>query len=106
MLKVIYQLGGGIIAPTMISNDENLGFFLDKISISIQHWTPLCVSIVERTILTIPNPNQDSQFPSFVLETAEAQKIYGHELVPGKPASEAPINDDPRVDPSLSPYYE
>ena len=39
-------------------------------------------------------------------ETAEAQKINGHEYVPGKTASEAPINDDPRIDLSLSPYYK
>ena len=35
VLKVVYQLGGGIITPTVISNDEDLSFFLDKISISI-----------------------------------------------------------------------
>ena len=56
VLKVVYQLGGGIIALTMISNDEDLGFFMDEISISIQHQTPLCVSIVEKTTPLIPNP--------------------------------------------------
>ena len=94
MLKVVYQLEGGIIAPTMISNDEDLSFFLDEISISIQHRTPLCVLVVERTILAIPNPTQDSEFPSFMPEIVEAEKIHGHEVVLGKPASEAPINDD------------
>ena len=45
-------------------------------------------------------------------ETTEAQKIHGYEDVLGKIAFEAPINDDPpinegpKVDPSLSPYYE
>ena len=58
VLKVIYQLGGGIIAPTVITNDEDLGFFLDEIAISIQHWTPLCVSVVERTTSPIRNPTQ------------------------------------------------
>ena len=72
MLKVIYQLGGGIIASAVISNDEYLGFFLDEISISIQHRTPLSASVVERTIPVIPNPTQDSQFPSFVPETVKA----------------------------------
>ena len=33
VLKVEYQLRGGIIAPIVISNDEDLGFFLDEISI-------------------------------------------------------------------------
>ena len=80
-----------------------MGFFLDEISISIQHRTPLCVSVIERIIPDIPNPTQDSLFPSFVPKMAEAQKIHGHEVVP---ASEAPINDDPRIDPSLSPYNE
>ena len=37
---------------------------------------------------------------------AEAEKIHSHEVVPRKSASEAPINDDPRVDLSLSPYYK
>ena len=46
VLKVLYQLGGGIIPPIVITNDEDLGFFLDEISISFQHRTPLCVSIV------------------------------------------------------------
>ena len=35
VLKVVYQLGGGNITPIVISNDENLSLFLDKISISI-----------------------------------------------------------------------
>ena len=50
VLKVGYQLGRKIISPTMISNDEDLGFFLDEKIISIQHWTHLCISVVERTI--------------------------------------------------------
>ena len=106
VLKVVYQSGGGIIAPTVISNDEDLGFFLDEIFISIQHRTPLCVSVVEKTTPVIPNPTQDSQFLSFVPKMTETEKIHGHEVVPGKPASEAPINDDLRVEPSLSHYYE
>ena len=27
VLKVLYQLGGGVIPPTVITNDEDLGFF-------------------------------------------------------------------------------
>ena len=27
VLKMVYQLGGGIITPTMITNEEDLGFF-------------------------------------------------------------------------------
>ena len=54
VLKVVYQLGGGIITPTMIINVEDLSFFLDEISILIQHRTPLCVSIIERIISAIP----------------------------------------------------
>ena len=69
VLKVVYQLGRGIIAPIVISTDEDLGLFLDEISILIQHWTPLYVSIVERTSPPILNLIQDSQFPSFVPET-------------------------------------
>ena len=78
----------------MISNDEDLSFFLDEISISIQRQTPLCVSVVERTILAIANPTQDREIPSFVPEIGEPEKIHGHEVVLGKLASEAPINDD------------
>ena len=109
LLKVIYQLEGGIIAPTVISNDEDLGFFLDEISM---HRTPLCVLVVERTTPPITNPTQDSQFPSFVPEMAEAQKIHGLEDVPGKTTYETLINDnppiteDPRDDPYLSLYYK
>ena len=103
MLKVVYQLGGGIISPTVISNDEDLSFFLNEISISIQHRTPLCVLVVERTIPSVPNPIQDSQNPSFMPETAEAEKIYGHEVVPRQSTCEVLINDDPRVEPSFSP---
>ena len=62
----------------MISNDEDLGFFLNEISISIQHRIPLYVSVVERTTPPIPNPIQDSQFSSFVHETAQTQKIRSH----------------------------
>ena len=80
---MVYQLGEWIIAPMDISYDEDLSFFLDEISISIQHRTLLCVSVVERTIPTIPNPTQDSKIPSFVPETIEAEKIHGHEVVPG-----------------------
>ena len=72
VLKVVYQLGGGNIAPTVITNDEDLGFFLDEIYISIQHRTHLCVSIIEKTTPPTPNPIQDSKFPSFVPETDEA----------------------------------
>ena len=106
VLKVVYQLGGGIIASTMITNDEDLGFFFNEISILIQYRTPLCVSVVERTIPTVLYPTQDNQIPSFVPEMAEVGKIHGHEVVPRQPACEAPINDDPKVEPSLSPYYE
>ena len=60
VLKVVYQIWGGIIAPTLINNDEDLGFFLDEISISIQHRTPLCVSVVERIIPSILNSTQVS----------------------------------------------
>ena len=31
VLKVVYQFGGGIIAPTVITDDEDLDFFLDEI---------------------------------------------------------------------------
>ena len=89
----------------MISNDEDLSFFLDKISILIQHRTSLCISVVERTIPVVPNPTQDSQIHSFVPETTEAEKIHGHEVNPRQPTCEAPINDDPRVEPSFFPYY-
>ena len=82
VLKVVYQLGGGIIAPILISNNEDLSFFLNEISISIQYRTPLCISVVERTIPAVPNSTQDSQIPFFVPETAEAKKIHGHEVVP------------------------
>ena len=90
----------------MISNDEYLSFFLDRISISIQKRIPLCVSVVERIIPSVPNPTQDSQIPLFLLETIEAEKIHGHEVVSSQPACEAPINDDPKVEPPFSPYYE
>ena len=109
VLKVIYQLEGGIIAPIVISNDEDLGFFLDEIYISIQHRTPLCVSVIERTTPDIPNLTQDSQFPSFVPETTQEQKIHGLKDVSRKTDYEASINDDPlvnedpRVDLYLSP---
>ena len=96
VLKVVYQLGEGIIPLPVICNDEYLGFLLDEVSISIQHRTPLCASVIERTIPAILNPTQ----------TTKEQKIQGHKVVLRKPASEAPINDDPRVDPSLSLYYE
>ena len=82
VLKVVYQLEGEIIAPTMISNSEDLGLFLDEISISIQYQTPLCISVVKRTILAILNLTQDNEIPSFVPETAKAEKIHGHEVVP------------------------
>ena len=98
-LKVVYQSGGGIIAPTVISNDQDSGFFLDEIFISIQHRTSLCVLVVEKTILAIPNPTQDIKIPSFVPETAEAEKVHGHEVVPRQSASKAPINNDPKVEP-------
>ena len=96
VLTVVY-LGGGIIAPTLISNDEDLSFFLDEIFISIQHRTLLCISVVERIISVVPNPTQDSKIPSFMPKTVEAEKIPGHEVVQRQPASEAPINDDPEL---------
>ena len=89
----------------MISNDEDLSFFLDEISIFIQHWTPLCVSIVKRTISTIPNDTQDTHIPSFILEIVEDEKIVGDELVPNLPAPLSPstsVNEDHIVE---SPYY-
>ena len=55
VLKVVYQSREKIIDPTVINNDEDLGFFLDEISISIQHQIPLCISVVERTIPAISN---------------------------------------------------
>ena len=79
----------------MISNDEDLGFFLDEISISVQHRTPLCMLIVERTIPCVPNPTQDSHIPFFVPEMIEGEKIHGLKVVPSQPAYEEPINDDP-----------
>ena len=65
----------------MISNNEDLSFFLNEISISIQHQTPLCLSVIERTSPTVPNPTQDREIPSFVLEIVEAEKIHGYEVV-------------------------
>ena len=50
VLKVAYELRGRIIAPTVISNDEYLSFFLDEIYISIQYRTLLCVLVVERIV--------------------------------------------------------
>ena len=52
---MVYQSREKIIDPTVINNDEDLGFFLDEISISIQHQIPLCISVVERTIPAISN---------------------------------------------------
>ena len=71
----------------------------------------MCISC-RKTTPSIPNLTQDNQYPSFVPETVEAQKIHGLEDVPGKKAYDAPINDDepvtedPKVNPSLSFYYE
>ena len=102
VLKVLYQLGRGIIPPKVITNDENLGFFLDEISISIQHRTLLCVLIVERMIPPIPNLTQDSHVPSFVPKTVEGEKIHGIEVVPSQAPCEAPVNDNPEVEASYS----
>ena len=98
VLKVVYQFGGGIIAPTVITNDDDLSFFLDEISISIQHRTPLCVSVVERTTPPIPNPTQYTHCPLFVPETAEAEKLYGLE--------EFHACIDERVDQNCNDAYE
>ena len=82
VLKVVISIRGRNYCSNSVSNDEYLSFFLDEISISIQCRIPLCVSAVERTTPAIPNLIQDSQFPSFVPQTAKAQKIHGHEDVP------------------------
>ena len=37
---------------------------------------------------------------------AEAKKIHGHEVVSMQLVSKAPTNDNPIVEPSVSPYYE
>ena len=94
-----------------------MSFFLDEISIFIEHQTPLCVSIVERTI---PNPTQHSHIPSFVPEMAEGDKIHSLQVVPSQPPYEvavptanptptpapAPINDNLGFEPPFSPYHE
>ena len=65
------------------------------------------MSIVKKTILSIPNPTQDSHIPSFVPETTKGQKIRGDELVrslPALPSPLAPVNDDHKVESPYSPH--
>ncbi|XP_062119357.1 uncharacterized protein LOC133833115 [Humulus lupulus] len=47
-LNVIYHFGSKGIPPSLISNDEDVAFFLDEIGTSINHRTPLCVSTTEK----------------------------------------------------------
>lgn len=77
-LKVLYQFGGGgglPIPPTKITNDTSLHVWLDEITSSIQHRTPLCVSFIPKESTfnpnTVQNVNVDeyNENPSFVPET-------------------------------------
>ena len=103
----MYKLGGGTIPPRLIGNEEDLSFFHGKIFISIQHWTPLYVLIMERTIPAVPNYTQDSHISSFVPKMAEGEKIVGHKLVSSLRARLAPVNRDHRVEsPHYFPYVE
>ena len=95
----------------MISNDKDLGFFLNDIFIFIfiYHRTPLCVSTIEKMIPYVPNLTQDSHIPSFVLEIAECEKNPDNEVVLSVPALSAPlvpVNDDHMVECPYSPYNE
>ena len=47
-LNVIYHFGSKGIPPSLISNDDDVAFFLDEIGTSINHRTPLCVSTIEK----------------------------------------------------------
>ncbi|XP_062086202.1 uncharacterized protein LOC133792313 [Humulus lupulus] len=47
-LNVIYHFESKGIPPSLISNDDEVAFFLDEIGTSINHWTPLCVSTIEK----------------------------------------------------------
>ncbi|XP_062089321.1 uncharacterized protein LOC133795877 [Humulus lupulus] len=47
-LNVIYHFGSKGIPPSLISNDDDVAFFLDEIRTSINHRTPLCVSTIEK----------------------------------------------------------
>ncbi|XP_047340744.1 uncharacterized protein LOC124944521 [Impatiens glandulifera] len=59
VLKVKYNLPGiEISPPVVIKEDMDVVFYLNEISTSLQHRTPLCVSLVEKPSLT--NPTQES----------------------------------------------
>ncbi|XP_062098865.1 chromatin-remodeling ATPase INO80-like [Humulus lupulus] len=47
-LNVIYHFGSKGIPSSLISNDDDVAFFLDEIGTSINHRTPLCVSTIEK----------------------------------------------------------
>ncbi|XP_062103698.1 uncharacterized protein LOC133814801 [Humulus lupulus] len=47
-LNVIYHFGSKGIPPSLISNDDDVVFFLDEIGTSINNRTPLCVSTIEK----------------------------------------------------------
>ena len=64
------------------------------------------MSILEGMISSVPNPMQDSLVPSFVPKIVEGEKIHGIEIIPSQPPYEAPVNDNPEVEPLYSPYYE
>ena len=51
----------------------------------------------------ILNPTQDSHVPSFVPKIVEGEKIHGIEVVPSQPPCEAPVNDNPEVEPLCFP---
>ena len=75
-LKVLYKFGGGdgiLIPPTRISNDANLHTWLHKITKSINHRTPLCVTLMDRACPIIPEVKELnlSEIQSCVPETAE-----------------------------------
>ena len=83
-LKVVYKCGGGDgipIPPTKITTDSDLELWLEEMSYSIQHRTPLCVPILPKLC---PLGEGCSQNASFVPETG-AEKIDVEEVDPTPP---------------------
>ena len=56
MLQVKYTLPIFQVPLVVINRDKDVSFFLNENSISIHNRTPLCVSLVDKSLLT--NPTQ------------------------------------------------
>lgn len=69
LLKVKYKMTDINIAPAVIKRDKDVKFFLRETSTSLQHRTPLCITLVPKPIPA--NPTQESNIPSIVPETAD-----------------------------------